>query len=126
MRLNRAESSRLQSLCPPCLCRGHAAEDQALPRVQVLSAASRGAGMAAGSLLPGRSARSPLALLGEGATRGCEMRGSRCIQMCSQIRVLPGLALLPALPGLGALAGVPVPSGVRGRTGSQISQGLPC
>lgn len=47
-------------------------KDQALTRVQVLSAAPWGPGMAASSHLPA-----------VGATQGCDMQGSRCIQMCS-------------------------------------------
>lgn len=56
-RLNRAESSRLQSLSPPG-CAGGArlspgTEDQALGMVWVPSAAPRGLGTAASSLLLG-------------------------------------------------------------------------
>lgn len=77
------------------------AEDQALTRVRVLPAHPRGPGTGSSSLLPGHSAGLPPALLGVGATRGCSMQGSRCIQMCSRSGVLCGMALLPAQAGFG-------------------------
>lgn len=73
------------------------AEDRALGGFWVLSAVPQSPGFAPSFLLPSLPAQF---LLGAGATRGCDTQGSRCIQMCSQRRVLCGMELSLSCHGL--------------------------